>query len=88
MEINLNEATIKQAISTLSSSTKALTSTLSEVKGKNELECIERINKINAAYSSLLTQYQALLLKNITITEKTVEAFIEKDQNLATTLFK
>lgn len=43
MEINLKEATIKQAISTLSSSTKALTSTLSEVNGKNELECIKRI---------------------------------------------
>ncbi|MEI3611231.1 DUF5344 family protein [Pseudogracilibacillus sp. SO30301A] len=83
MEIKITEAPIRQSVNALSTSTQALSSSISTIEGESQLECIAKINEINQTYILILEQYKALLLQNSNVTEDTVEALIEKDRGIA-----
>jgi len=82
--IKLEDVIINQNITELRSSAQALDTTFSKlIEGGNKLDLIETYNEIKQQYDELLSQYKALLLKNIQSTEESIDKLIETDQMVA-----
>lgn len=85
MEIKVNNPLAKSATTTLSTSTKGLSSFVNMEDGEDsKLTLIEKINEINHTYETILDQYKTMLLKNVDMTEESIEALTETDEELAT----
>lgn len=83
-EINLDVLRVNHSIKELQISAQALNTTFSKtIQGDNKLEMVEAYNEIKQQYDELLTQYKALLLKNIQSTEKSTDKLVETDQVVA-----
>ena len=82
--IKLEDVIINQNITELRSSAQALDTTFSKlIEGGNKLDLVETYNEIKQQYDELLSQYKALLLKNIQSTEESIDKLIETDQMVA-----
>lgn len=86
-EIKLEQNPIKQAVSTLKTSTQHIEADFpEETKGENELTIMEQLVQLNKTYANLLESYQTLLQKHVQMTEKSVDTLVETDETIANQL--
>lgn len=82
--IKLEILRVNQGISELRSSIQAMETTFSKlIEGDSKLEMVEDFNQIKQQYDELLTQYEALFLRNVQSTKTSTDKLIETDQMVA-----
>ncbi|MYL57878.1 hypothetical protein GLW20_10195 [Virgibacillus halodenitrificans] len=83
-EIKLQHAPVEKGIAEMRSSIEAMDSSLSsEVDGDNKLDMVDAFNEIKLEYDELLSQFEALFLRDVQATEEAVANIRETEQKVA-----
>jgi len=83
-QIKIDPAKVNNAVNGLQQATNSLgVGSPNVIRGRNQLQFVEKLNEIDAQFKQVLTRYQGLLGSSAQMTTQAVNDFEETDRDIA-----